>query len=161
MSSNDRQHIPVMGFFTPHAPTDWTGEILDLKTGELVKEPSMTKQSFKDECDINNIIRDFTKSGQIAHINERGAGRFADLPDQLDYQMAMTIAQQANQAFEALPAQIRARFENDPAQFLAFCDDPNNAPELVELGLAEAVPKPQAAPPVAPIGAVATEAPKP
>lgn len=138
MKSN--KHMEVAGFFfVPHdqKQTDWTGEILDPKTGELVKEPSMTKQSFVAECDINNIVRDFTVTGQIQHINEHAAkGQFVDLPDNLDYQEAVEIARLGNNAFSVLPAQLRARFDNDPEKFLMFMADPANQEEMIKLGLA-------------------------
>lgn len=142
----------VIGFYLPgDRRHDWTGEVTDPKTGELVKEPSMTKQSFVAECDINNIVHAFSQTGQIAHINERAAaGAFVDLPDSLDYQQAVELARAGDAAFMALPAQIRARFDNDPARFLDFVEDPANQQELIELGLATDM-RPQA-PPAAPSG---------
>ena len=41
-------------------------------------EPSMTKQSFVDECDINTILQQFAKTGQISHINEKQP-RYVDM----------------------------------------------------------------------------------
>lgn len=128
----------VIGFYMPgDRRDDWTGFVLDPKTGELVKEPSMTKQSFVAECDINNIVRAFTETGQVAHVNEKAAmGAFVDLPDTVDFQQAIEIARAGETAFMALPAQMRARFGNDPAQFLDFVADPANQDELIKLGLA-------------------------
>lgn len=38
---------------------------------------------------------------------------------------------------------MRKRFANDPAEFLAFINDPENSQEAIKLGLAiEAVPEP-------------------
>lgn len=135
--SKDDKHIPVIGWFQPHAPYNWDGLVLDKKTGELVKEPSATKQSFVAECDINNIVREFTHTGQVAHINEKAAlGAFIDLPDTTDYQQAVELARAGQVAFDQLPAQVRARFGNDPAQFLDFMGDPANQQEAIDLGLA-------------------------
>ena len=77
------EKIPTyIGWYRPHAPVNWDGLILDRKTGELVKEPSMTKQEFVAECDINNVIRSYQVTGIMAHLNERAAqGMFMDLPD--------------------------------------------------------------------------------
>lgn len=36
----------------------------------------------------------------------------------------------------ALPAQVRAKFSNDAAEFLDFVQNPKNADELVAMGLA-------------------------
>lgn len=128
----------VIGFYLPgDRRQDCDNLRIDPKTGELTLDPSMTKQSFVAECDINNIVRDFTQHGMIQHINERAAmGAFVDLPDTMDYQQALEIARQAQTAFDQLPAKVRARFDNDPTEFLAFMQDPANQDEAIELGLA-------------------------
>lgn len=125
------------GWYQPHARHDWTGEILNIKTGELVKEESLTKQSFKDECDINNIIRQYSQTGIFNHINERAAqGVYADLPSDLDYQSALNIIVQGREAFDTLPSSVRERFQNDPERFLSFMQDQDNQEEAIKLGLA-------------------------
>jgi hypothetical protein len=119
--------LEVVGFYQPHKPVNWTGEILDLKTGELVKEPSMTKQSFKEECDINTIVRRFEATGQIDHINQAAAkGLYTDLPDGLDLQSALDQVKQAEAAFMALPAAARAHFDNDPVLFVEAMSNPTS-----------------------------------
>jgi len=47
----------------------------------------------------------------------------------------------AQSAFDALPARIRERFRNDPAQFLHFMSEDSNLPEMIKLGLATPTPK--------------------
>ena len=42
----------------------------------------------------------------------------------------------ADEMFAELPAKIRGRFENNPQQFLDFCEDPDNEAEAIELGIA-------------------------
>lgn len=133
-----KQNIPdYIGWYQPHLEVNWTGEVLDLKTGEFVKEASMTKQSFKEECDINNIIRQFSATGIVTHINEKAAqGDYVDLPDPLDYQESLNIVIAAQASFDGLPSSVRNRFGNDPTQFLAFLADPANQDEAIRLGLA-------------------------
>lgn len=143
----DDKHVEVIGWFQPHAPYNWDGMVADPKTGELVKELSLTKQSFVAECDINNIIKDFTQTGFVAHINQHAAsGAFVDLPDQIDFQAGLDLVRQASDAFAALPAKLRARFGNDPAQFLDFMHDPKNQQEAIDLGLAIDTRPPSPAP---------------
>jgi len=138
MAKLPTEPLEVVGFYLPRKPVDWTGEILDLKTGELVKEPSMTKQSFKEECDINTIVKRFESGQAIDHINQAAhLGYFEDLPSGLDLQMALEMATKAEQAFMALSADVRARFANDAVQFMAFMDDPSNQEEIIKLGLAK------------------------
>ena len=34
----------------------------------------------------------------------------------------------------SMPPDVRAKFNNDPAQFIAFCENPENLPEMQKLG---------------------------
>lgn len=152
----------VVGWYQPHIAVDWTGEILDLKTGELIKEPSMTKQSFKEECDINNIVRKFEATGQIDHINQAAAqGAYMDLPSGLDLQAGLDMIRQAELAFGALPADVRAEFDNDPVKFVDAFNDPTEAQQerFIKLGLATDTRPPPKDQPQAP-ETPPTEAPK-
>lgn len=132
------EKVPTyVGWYRPHKPVRWTGEKLDLKTGELVKEPSRTKQSFKAECDINNIVRSFRTVQDIINLTENGRkGVFVDLPDPFSYQDGLNVVIQAEASFNALPSALRNRFENDPKQFLDFMSNPANQDEMIRLGLA-------------------------
>lgn len=133
------------GFARPHARVTFDGLLLDPKTGEFVKPKTRTKQSFKAECDINNILQQYSATGMIKHIRNEQA-RYADLPDEVDFQSAMNTVIQAEAAFASLPSKVRNRFHNDPQEFLAFMADPKNKDEAIELGLVNrppAEPKPQ------------------
>lgn len=104
----------------------------------LVKETpgeSMAKQSFRDECDINTIMAKYQKSGIVTHLAAH-QGRYGDFIDAPTYHQAMNAIVAAQDAFMSLPAAIRARFDNDPANFLDFAQDPENIDELREMGLA-------------------------
>ena len=105
-----------------------------------------TKQSFAKECDINNIIAKYQRTGAIEHFS-RHAPRYGDVSPQTFHQ-AMNIVTESTSMFEELPANIRARFDNDPAEFLGFVQDPANQEEMVELGLVESAPEPVELPPV-------------
>lgn len=94
------------------------------------------KQSFKDECDINVIMKKYEATGLIDHVNTH-QGHYADVLEVPDYQSALNSVMSAQNAFMSLPAAIRAQFENDPGQFLAFVQNPANRDEMIEMGLAE------------------------
>lgn len=115
--------------------------------------PSLAKQSFKDQCDISTIMKKYYKTGLLDHVAKFG-GYYGDLPDDVDYQSAINKVRDAEAAFGSLTADIRSRFENDPAQFLAFVQDEENAPEIIALGLG---PPPSSEP--APGGSKADPAP--
>ncbi len=95
---------------------------------------SKTHQSFKEECDINTIMGRFRTTGFIQHQNVQ-TPVYGDFSNALEYMDAMNAIEHAKATFAALPARVRARCNNDPAEFIEFAEDPDNADELVELGL--------------------------
>jgi phage internal scaffolding protein len=103
-----------------------------IKTGD-----GLAKQAFKSECDINTIMQKYEKTGLIAHVNSHG-GDYGNYLNVTDYHTAMTQITEAQEAFMSLPAKLRERFGNNPANFLAFAQDEKNLSEMVEMGLAEA-----------------------
>ncbi len=96
-------------------------------------EPSLTKQAFAEEVNINNIIQRFTKTGVIDHVNS--AEPTYDFAPSHDYREALEILQNAEQKFAELPAEIRKKFSNNPAEFLAFAEDEDNLPKMAAMGL--------------------------
>lgn len=96
---------------------------------------SMTKQSFADECDINNIMKRYIKDGVVNHLNTY-QGNYGDFTGAVEYHEAMGIVARADQMFMTLPASIREKFGNDAGAFVEFATDPKNQDRLVEMGLA-------------------------
>jgi len=47
------------------------------------KKEGLTHQSFKDECDVNNIVRMYTETGMVNHL-PRTQPQYADAPE-IDY----------------------------------------------------------------------------
>lgn len=132
----------IFGHHIPHKRVTFDNALVNPVTGEVTYPPSMTKQEFVRQCDINNIIKEFSLTGQINHISAKAAqGAFLDLPDSSDYQEHLHALKSASEAFQALPAALRNRFHGDPAEFLAFVQDPANAAELIELGIRERPPR--------------------
>lgn len=92
-----------------------------------------TKQSFKEECDINRIMSQYLKTGVVDFVNKH-APQYYDVTG-VEYQDAMNIVAQSQTMFAELPAKLREQFENDPALFLDFVSDPENRPEMAVMGL--------------------------
>lgn len=115
---------------------------VDMMTGEVIV--SKTKQSFKEECDINTIMRRYETTGVIDHVNKRKP-EFGDFADVVSFQEGLDIVRHAQEEFANLSARVRDRFGNDPAQFLAFMDNPDNKAEAIKLGIVMP-PKPEAPP---------------
>lgn len=103
-------------------------------------DPSLTVQSFSEECDINGIIARASKGVVPTHINSR-APMYADVTNVPDYRSAFDIVKRANDLFMGLDAFVRERFANDPARMMAFLSDPKNRAEAISLGLVEAPPQ--------------------
>lgn len=93
-----------------------------------------TRQSCKDECDINKIMARYHKNGVLPKMILENPifGDFSSMPD---YQESMGIVIKAQSQFNALSAELRNRFGNDPAKFLDFCSKEENRDEMKKLGL--------------------------
>lgn len=100
-----------------------------------------TKQSFKKECDINQIMKKYLKTGELSPtaIRKRQAV-FSDVSETGTFQEGMEHIEAANSAFYTLPAAMRTRFNNNPGELLDFCADPENKDEAIELGI---IPTPE------------------
>lgn len=101
-------------------------------------DASRTKQSFKDECDINTIMRKFGVTGQLPQ-NVR-APMYGDFADVFDYHSALNAIAKARESFDRMPAVVRARFHNEPEEFVDFCLKEENRSEMEKFGLL--IPKP-------------------
>lgn len=105
------------------------------ETGLRCEDASKAIQSQKDEADINTIVRNFGLTGKVPeNIRVPVYGDF-DV-GVTDYRSALEAIKTAEQSFMAMPAEVRARFQNDPQQFLDFCADSGNLEEMRKLGLA-------------------------
>lgn len=102
--------------------------------------PSLTRQESKQECDINRIMQRFEKTGVLEHRNrfEGAYGDFIDAPQ--SYHEAVNSVLEAQDMFMSLPAKVRKRFGNDPAEFVDFVGDPSNREEMAKMGLLKPVP---------------------
>lgn len=97
--------------------------------------PTMAKQSMAAECDINLIMAKYEKTGLISHVKEHG-GTYGNFISDVDYHNGCNAIIAAQNMFESLPAGVRKKFDNDPANFLAFVQDPDKEKDLIEMGLA-------------------------
>jgi phage internal scaffolding protein len=101
-------------------------------------DESLTHSYFAEDCDINVIMAQYEKSGLIEHVN-RYNGSYGDFTDVSDYQSSLNAVLEAQEAFDSLPAKVRSRFSNDPAEFLSFVNDSSNKDEMISLGLLKSV----------------------
>lgn len=100
---------------------------------------SMTQQHFKDECDINNILKSYR--GKVPASEEPAF--FMDCTVK-DLQSAYEIAEDIGVRFDSLDSEVRARFNNNPLELLEFVHNADNQTAAIELGL---LPRPEPTPP--------------
>lgn len=112
------------------------------RSQQPVGEKSMTQQNMAAETDINNIMAKYEKHQILTHINKY-AGEYGDFSGVPDYREGLERIMAAEEMFQSLPAKIRDRFNNDPANFIEFATNGENLPELRKMGLAP----PEAEPP--------------
>ena len=93
----------------------------------------LTEQAHKKETDINFILKDYARTGFIRHAKEH-EGKYDDISVQ-DFNEAMFVVSEAQNMFNELPADWRNEFNNNPAQFLDFVQNPNNKDKMEEMGI--------------------------
>lgn len=107
-----------------------------VKSGFSFEGDSLTQQHFKDDCDVNKIIDRYTRTGVVpAELVQQSEGVYGDFSNVGDFLAAQQSVANARQAFEALPSSIRRRFNDDPAQLIAFMSEEKNYDEALKLGL--------------------------
>ncbi len=91
------------------------------------------KQAFKDECNINKIMARYQKTGVVDHVNTHQPS-YGYVPA-IQFREALELVAQSREEFAELPSEIRKRFDNNPADFLTFCENADNRSEMALLGL--------------------------
>jgi phage internal scaffolding protein len=91
-------------------------------------------------------VATYHKTGVLPQFRDN-PGIYADVSDAPSYQDALQIVINAENQFMTLDAKTRKKFSNNPHEFLEFVENPENAAELVAMGLAiprDATPSPAA-----------------
>lgn len=112
--------------------------------GKVFTDPGVTQQHFKEEANINSIMRKYERTGVLVEPGVRmsRAPQFG-IFENLDFHECQNKVALAKEAFMALPSRIRSRFANDPGRLLAFLGDEENRAEAIKLGLVTEVVKNQ------------------
>lgn len=96
-------------------------------------DESKAIQSAEEESNINTIVRRFGISGELPNqVAMPQTGDFTNIPD---FHTAMNLVRKSQEEFLKVPAEVRARFGNDPAAFMNFLEDDANRDEARRLGL--------------------------
>lgn len=102
--------------------------------------PSLTRQEFAAECDINNLMAQFEKTGIFPGSLNNAEPKYLDVSNVPDLQLAHNILQEATASFMSLPATVRRDFDNDPLKFIEFAENPENLEKMREWKLAPPAP---------------------
>lgn len=106
------------------------------------KDASKTQQNFKDDADINIIVKRMGLG--ILPPMTTAPPMTGDFTEITDYRGAIELVRQAGEAFSQLPAELRFKLNNDPGEFIHYAADPANRDEMRRLGLALPQPAPEA-----------------
>lgn len=119
------------------------------KQGIIFKEPTMTIQSEKDNCDINVIMNRYATCGTPLPYRTDGVQPvYADVSELGDYMENFQRCKQAEEMFNALPSALRKELDNNPANLIPFIQDKKNESRCIEYGL---INKPIVEAPKAPV----------
>lgn len=118
------------------------------QAGVCCRDESLTQQQFKDEADINVLVKRFGLDGLMQRIPPVDPGYYGAAGDLPDLRTVLEVAREAQERFMSLDPKIRRRFNNDPAELWRFVQDPSNHEDAVRLGLLQKVspapaPEPQ------------------
>lgn len=119
-------------------PYNYDMALVSQETGLECKDPSLAQQHMKDECDINVLVERFGVTGSmpVAPI-EPSYGDFSGVGD---YHTALNKIKAADEAFMALPAKIRAKFDHNPNALLNYLQNEENRDEAIQIGLIDGKP---------------------
>lgn len=93
-------------------------------------QPSMTEQEYKDECDVNFIIKNFVKTGELPDMTMQ----YGDMTTVQDYQDALYTIAEAKSNFYALPSAVRDEFKTVD-KYLEYVSDPTHLKDCYERNL--------------------------
>lgn len=99
-----------------------------METGPGEWGESRTKQAFKDQCDINKILKKAQRAGSLSHLVKHGAhyGDFSDVPDLLT---ANARIQAGQSIYDELPSELKREFP-DMYSFFEYVNNPENQVDL-------------------------------
>ena len=119
-------------------PYNYDMALVSQETGLECKDPSLAQQHMKDECDINVLVERFGVTGSMPVTPiEPSYGDFSGVGD---YHTALNKIKAADEAFMALPAKIRAKFDHDPNALLNYLQNEENRDEAIQIGLIDGKP---------------------
>lgn len=103
-------------------------------------DDGLTKQSFKDSCDINKMLKKAQTAGSLSHLMKYPEATYGEFDGEFNLLEATEKIAKANEIFNELPSEVRSEFQNNALNFVNFANDPANVGRLQELLPAIAAP---------------------
>lgn len=103
-----------------------------------------TKQEYKQESDVNFIIKRYQATGMFPQA--RGQALYQDVSQIPDYKACRDTVIEAQEHFNSLPAAVRSKFKNDPAEMLEWAKQIENREAANELNIFEEIKENKAEP---------------
>lgn len=114
-------------------PYNYDVDAVSRETALFCEDDSLTVQSEAEDADINTIVKRFGLTGQLpSDVRMPMSGDFSGVSD---YHTAVNMVMAADSAFMEMPADVRKRFNHDPASLIEFMENPANRDEAIRLGL--------------------------
>lgn len=108
---------------------------------DFSESPSMTRQEFADEANVNNLLKRYATTGvfydPLTTVKANRKPLFGDFTQFADFTAAQNAIIEAHQAFDSLPVEVREKFNYDPAKLIEWLQDDANRDEAIKLGLIE------------------------
>lgn len=99
-------------------PYNYDRDEVSKNTALVSDSETLTQQNFKDETDLNIMIRKYG----VLPVSEVNWKEFDATVIPQDYQQLQNMLLEADQAFMELPADVRKAADNDPQKFLAIVE---------------------------------------
>lgn len=100
---------------------------------------SKVQQHLQANTDINSVVGRYKATGLLrstqASLTAKSTQPVFGVYPYDDFQDAYNHIQRVKEDFMRLPARVRARFDNNPANVVRFVDNPGNAVEAIKMGL--------------------------
>lgn len=103
-----------------------------LKRKKIKYDDGRTVQSFKDQCDINKMIKKAQITNATSHAVQFPPEAYGEF-DGVDLLGAYERQERAYEIFDALPSEVRREFKGDAFEFVKFAANPENNDKLARL----------------------------
>jgi len=145
---------PTTRFSWRHQYDEGADKVNRVATDVENDEPTKTQQQFKDEVDLNVMMKRMGVTGKDMPAAPQDPRFYGDFTSTFDFRDSLDKTREAADRFNALPAEIRRKFDNNPLYLHDWIMDTTNHEQAVELGLLKKrtpePPPPVTAPPAVP-----------